>query len=703
MVPLKTTPSVVVVAIAAGVGALVAVPTGIVALGLVIGSLNALFAAGLVLIYRANRIVNFAHASLGACAAVLGVQLIRSEGWPFLAAFAVVLVAGGVAGGVTELLVIRRFATSSRVVLTVATIGLAQLFSFGELVLAEVFDARGAATLTTPFSSFEFSIAPVRFTGDHLVAVLSVPVLVGGLSWFLRATRYGMAVRATSQSAERASLLGVPVKHVSLLVWIVAAVLAAVAGFLRGPIVGLTLGTLVGPGLLLRVLAAAVLARMERLWAAVGWAIGIGVFEQAVQFRTGRSSLVEAGLFVVILGGMLTQRSGLSRADDGGGTWRLADEPRTLPRELARLPEIRAVIAGGIGFAVVGVVAIAVLASDAQANALSLIPIYALVTLSLVVLTGWSGMLSLGQFAIVGVGGAVGASLTTDAGLDFVLAIPAGGLAGTAVALVLGAVTVRVRGPFLAVVTLAFAVATAAFLLTPEFGGWLLPSGIPLRPLLLRRYDLESEQAYFVFCTLVLVVAALSVRALRASRTGRILIAVRDNDRALSSYAVSATHARLLACAISGFLAGCAGVLYSHHQHAVSAASFAPVVSITVFSMAVIGGLGSVSGALLGAIYVRGAQYFFPGTGQLLVSGAGMLLLLLFLPGGLAQLVERARITGLRLIAERRGIRVPSLFRDDRVDDDPSGSTVIEPDAPVIGPSGETGPARAAEPAGARP
>ena len=669
-------------ALVALLGALAVAPVGVLLLGVVIGGLNALFAAGLVLIHRANRIVNFAHAELGACAAVLGVQLMRSEDMPFAVAFAAAVGAGALAGALTEVLVVRRFANASRLVLTVATIGLAQVFAFGELLLAEVFDARGSATLVTPFTAFEFSVSDVRFTGDHLVALAAVPLLVGGLAWFLRATRYGRAVRAVSESSERAAQLGVPVRRVSLLVWVIAAVLAAVAGFLRGPIIGLTLGSLIGPGLLLRVLAAAVLARMERLWVAVGVAIGIGVFEQVVQFETGRAALVDAALFLVVLGGLIMQRNGLSRADDGGGTWRLADEPRPAPRELRRLPELRVGVAMTVTLVVVALATVVAGADDATANSLSLVPIYALVTLSLVVLTGWAGMLSLGQFALVGIGAAVGASLTADAGWDFLVALPAGGLAGSAAALVLGAATSRLRGPYLAVATLAFAVATSAYFLTEEFGSWLMPERTPLRPVLFGRHDLENERTYLVFCLVVLVGAILAVRALRRSRTGRILVAVRDNDRALQAYAVSAAHARLTACGLSGFLAGVAGVLYAHHQHAVSGPSFAPVDSLSVFSMAVIGGLGSVSGAVLGAVYVRGAQFLFPGSGQLLVSGMGMLVLLLFLPGGLAQLVDRGRMAVLRAVAERRGLRVPSLFRDDRDPTDDAG-----PDAPVPGAS----------------
>ncbi len=635
------------------------VPLGIVGLGLVIGSLNALFAVGLILIYRTSRIINFAQAELGAFAAVLGVELIAGPRVPFLVALVTVVVAAAAAGAAVDVLIVRRFARAPRLILTVATIGLAQIFAFGELQVVKIFtDSITSSQIRTPFSGLAFTVHPIRFTGDHLVAIAALPLLVGGIGLFLTRTSLGVAVRAAAENAERAALSGVPIRRVSLVVWVVASVLSALAAFLRGPVIGLTVGSLIGPGLLVRALAAAVVARMQSIPVAVAASLGLGVLEQGFLWSLRRAAVVEVVVFSLIIVGLVFQKKGSGRSEEGRtSTWQLTEEMRPLAASLRRLPEV---VWGRVAVYVLGtaaVLAVAVLASPSQANLLSTLPIFALVGLSLVILTGWAGQVSLGQFALVGVGAAVGATLTADYHWDFLLAMLAGGLSGSAAALAVGATALRVRGFFLAVSTLAFAMAAWTYLFNRQFAEWLLPDATPTRPVLLRRFDLESERVYFVFCAAIFVIAALSARALRTSRTGRVLIAQRDNERAAQSYGVDAVRAKLLAFSVSGFIAGVAGVLYAHHQHAVATASFSPIASLEVFAMATIGGLGSIGGAVLGAAYVRGVQRFWPGPGEFLASGTGLLLLLLFLPGGLGGLLVRARDALMRVIAARRGLQ----------------------------------------------
>jgi branched-chain amino acid transport system permease protein len=289
------------------------------------------------------------------------------------------------------------------------------------------------------------------------------------------------------------------------------------------------------------------------------------------------------------------------------------------------------------------------------------IVVWAIVGVSLVVLTGWAGQISLGQFALVAIGAAVTGSLVREGGVDPLAALAAGTAAGLVAAVVLGLPALRIRGLFLAVTTLAFAATTSSYLLHVD---WLVPEGVIERPFLFGRIDLESDRAFYFFTLALLVLAIVAVRRLRQSRVGRAIVAVRDNERAAQAYGANATVAKLTAFAVSGAIAGLAGGLLVLHQHRLIAVQYDPSQSLQAFAMAVIGGLGSIPGAVIGAIYVKGAQSLLTGGWSLLGTGIGVIVVLLLLPHGLGSLVFRGRDTLLRFAAQRRDIVVPSLLAD---------------------------------------
>jgi branched-chain amino acid transport system permease protein len=163
-----------------------------------------------------------------------------------------------------------------------------------------------------------------------------------------------------------------------------------------------------------------------------------------------------------------------------------------------------------------------------------------------------------------------------------------------------------------------------------------------------------------------LVLAFVAARNLRRSRTGRALVAVRDNEPAAQASSLNVSLLKLTAFAISGAIAGLAGWLYVLHQNGLNTDSFGPEVSLRLFTMVVIGGLGSLPGAILGAVYVRSVEFFIGGGWALLASGGGILLILMVLPGGLGAGMYRIRDEILRWVAKRRGIVVPSLLADIR-------------------------------------
>src|SRR5438046_3893698 len=172
--------------------------------------------------------------------------------------------------------------------------------------------------------------------------MVAVPLLLFGLAWFFGRSDLGIAVRAAADSNERALLLGIPVRRLSLVTWVLAAGLSGVASILAVPVTGTDLGVLGGPVVLLAPLAAAVIARMESLPLAVGAALGIGVFQQAVFWNYPRSSSVDVCLFAIILAALLLQRRRIAPVDGARlGGYVAVREVRPIPAVLRNLPEVR--------------------------------------------------------------------------------------------------------------------------------------------------------------------------------------------------------------------------------------------------------------------------------------------------------------------------------------------------------------------------
>ena len=198
-----------------------------------------------------------------------------------------------------------------------------------------------------------------------------------------------------------------------------------------------------------------------------------------------------------------------------------------------------------------------------------------------------------------------------------------------------------------------------------------------IRPTLWKRFALDSQWVMYYFCAAWLVAVVVLVRAVRGRRPGRVMIGTRDNERAAAALAVPTTRVKLQTFVLSGSIAGLAGGLYVLVAGGTGQGTFQPVMSIEVFSFAVIGGLGSIAGTLAGVFLFRLldfvlAQSVSGDTAAILrlsLTGGGLLFILYFLPGGLWQFVQRWRDRYLRWVAQRRGIHEPSLVADKRVDD----------------------------------
>lgn len=633
-------------------------PIAIVLLGSIIGSSTGLAAVGIILVWRANRVVNFAAGGLGGAAGLNSVLLFINWGWPYPVVFVMAIITGVTLGAVVEILIIRRFTNAARLVLTVATIGLAQVLGGIELLVARLLYGAETPVVTgfeTPLTKIQFDIGPVVFTGDHLLVLAVVPIVVAGLAWFLKRSLAGTAIRAAAENTDRARLLGIPVRNLTTLVWAIAGGLAALTLALQAPFSGATASALAGPAVMLTALAAAVVARMESMPKAFAAAIGIGVLDRLVKWNTSSEELGDVVIFAVIVGSLLLQRS-RSRAHDSDGGWRDAEFVGALAPAINRLKEVQIAKITGLVALIAAAVFVPLMVKPGLAMTLSVMAIWGIVAVSLVVLTGWAGQISLGQFGFVGIGAAAAGNLISRWNVDLFVSLAIAAAAGAVVALLIGVPALKIRGPFLAIVTLSFAVVIDGYALNPNVFSNVVPQDVPA-PSIWGRIDLNEPRNMLWLSLAVLALSIVWARGVRRSRSGRLLIASRDNSKATEAASVSTRCATLSGFMFAGTLAGLAGGLHVILLHGVRAGSYQPVQSVEIFSMATIGGLGSIGGAISGAAGMRGLQDL-DATIRLVGAGAGVLLVLWLVPSGFAGMVAMIRDRIVTRIAARHGMDI---------------------------------------------
>ncbi|MGA1163100.1 MAG: ABC transporter permease [Ilumatobacteraceae bacterium] len=634
------------------------VPLGAWLRGVVIGLLTALLAMGMALVYRATRGLNFAQADLGFVPATLAVGLIVFSGLPYLFGLGVGLAAAVVLGAIVELAIIRRFSRSPRLVLTVATIGITQLLAVFAIRLPRLWDQNAASQRISPPLDWKLTVGSFILNANDFIAVIVAPVAMIGVGLFLTRTRIGTAVRAAAERSERASLLGIPVGGLSTVVWMIAAALSFLALFLRAGILGIPLGSALAIGTLVQALAALVIGRLRNLVTITVAAVALGVLEYGVSWNADSPLLVAPFIGAAVMAALLLQRRSSSRFDqDTTASWRLADEVRELEPHLARHELVFLMRATTYVFVLAGLVLVPLVLRSDQVVKITAIAIYAIIGLSLVVLTGWAGQISLGQFGFVAIGAAVSAKFTSEWNVDLTLAVLIGAVAGAVAAFIVGLPALRLRGLYLAVTTLVFALSVTSWLLNDRFFSWVPGSRRFGRPPLFGRLDIDTPTRFYVYTLVVLALTMLAVRGIRRSRSGRAILALRDNERAAQSYGLSATRLKLTAFTISGAIAGVAGGLFAHLNYSFDLSSYGVNKSLEVFTASVVGGLGSMFGAVLGAAYLRGTEWFVTAEEWRFVSSAaGVLIVLLIVPGGLGALVIRVR-DQLAFLVDRRARR----------------------------------------------
>jgi branched-chain amino acid transport system permease protein len=568
-------------------------------LGIVVGSIYSLSAFGLVLTYRASGVFNFAHGAVGMISAFAFYQLVQGgpinlvvftygQRWklPSPVAFVVVVaVLAPIFGWLADRFMFRSLRDAGEVVKIVATIGLLVAL---QGVAGVVWGAATTLSPTSVFSRNVYVFGGFRATGEQIAAVVLTGALCVLLLMFLRYSTAGIRMRAVVDRADMAELAGVDSGRVSAGSWAVGMGFAAISGILIVPFFG-SLDPTTLTFVVVAATAAAVAGRLYSCPLTLAGGYGIGMAQMLVQRFT--SSDVARQLrpsipFIVLFGLLFLPQ------------WRRRPTDRFTPPPLPALVRAASARSTAVVVACVGGLALLlpfVLGSEWQLQ-LARVPAMGLIFLSLVVVTGYGGQVSLSQAALAGFGALVTAHLVAGLHLPFFAAVALGALAVVPIGVFLAVRAANLSPLFLGFATLAFgAVLDEVVFTSGRFSGGL--SGIVFdRPAYLR-----SARVYYFVVATIFGVCAIGVQGLRRSKTGLELAAMRDTELGLSSLGVDVARLKIAAFSLSALIAGLGGGLLSAADRLATPFTYFKLNSLLFLAIAVIGGIGTWTGALLGA------------------------------------------------------------------------------------------------------
>lgn len=564
-------------------------------IGLVVGSIYSIAATGLVLTYRTSGIFNFAHGAVGMFAAFFFAWLVQRVRLPVWLA-AIVSVAGmaPLMGVALDRVIFRPLREAATVVKIVVTIGLLVALQG----LAATLWGRSGLFAQQIFPTTSYRITGRLSISADQIGIVSVGVFVSLVLWLvIRHTRFGVAMRAVVDRPDLAELMGESSALISSAAWALGSALAALAGVLLTPQVSLEVFILTF--LVINAYSAAMLGRLESLPLTFAGGIVLGVGETLVGRYAPRSvsSSLVASLSVILLFALLIvpRRTPLREPREAAASAPPKPLGAALAGEAVARPLHpllrRAGLSTLVAVAILGPLALSARWIFVLDTSLA----YSMTFLSLVILVGYGGQISLGQAALAGVGGVVVAHLMRGAGLPFLVALPIAGLAAVPVGALLAFPALRLHGLFLALATMAFGLLMekAVFVRTSVTGG---TTGLSVP----RPSWLASD---YRFCYVLLGVFALlawGARNLRRGKWGRVLAAMRDSEVAARSIGVSMTQVKIAVFSMAAFVAAVGGASRVLVFQRVASDDFIALFSLVFLAVAVIGGISSWVGALIG-------------------------------------------------------------------------------------------------------
>lgn len=552
-------------------------------LGLVTGAGYAVAASGLVLTYSTTRVFNVGHGAVAMLMAFVFWQLNDQMGLPvWLALLITVGVAAPVLGWVAERIMMRQLNDAPVSTTLVVTVGLM-------VMLIGVAQAIWPATTARPvlpfFQGNGFHVGAF-VTYHDLLTIASAVVAAGSLYALLTFSRVGVAMRATVDNRGLLQLYGARPSLLSTLSWAIGFALAALAGILLTPVVQLNYFDLTL--LVISSYAAAVAGRLKSLPWTFGGALLLGLLQSyAVGYLPHspllsgvRAAIPALFLFAALL---LSPQAQLRIGQIKG----ISGVP---------VPSVRRALISGAGLiAVVAVLAFAMAPKHTDRMALGLI--LGIVMLSLVPLTGYGGYVSLTQFTFVGIGAIVVARLDSPSPLSILAGAAAAALVGVLVALP----ALRLQGLYLALSTLAFGLLMDKLVFQADFA-FGFNGSLEVPRLALPGVSLDSPEAYAILSSVVFTSVGLGVLALRRSRYGRILLAMRDSPAGCATLGLNLRWTRVRLFGLSAGIAGLAGGLFGGLNQSVAATDFQLFNSLPLLLLAVVAGVTSVSGSAIGGM-----------------------------------------------------------------------------------------------------
>jgi branched-subunit amino acid ABC-type transport system permease component len=608
-------------------------------LGLSLGALYALMATSVTVVYQATRIPNVAFVAVGTAAAVLHWDLATPEGhiggelgwWP---ALAVALVAAAALGLLTDVLV-RAWRGRSQTALVV-------LVGWSAALLAGANAAWGSSAKLLPgvWPGPPLAVGDVAVPRQQLGSILLAVAALALVAALYRRTRFGLALRACAADREAAAMMGMDPDRLSKVAWALSSVLAALAVILVAhPVLSSTYEQTV---YLPFAFGAALLGGFRSLPLAGMGALVLGVVPTLLEPSGGSARLggVRTLVAFVIVAVLLWKRPGLlGRLREP--EHHSEDSVPTTPGGEVRVPPLLGRAAVVVAAAVLAVAVPAFSGDLALAAWVRGISVF-LVCTSIVVMTGWTGQMPLGQVAFAGFSAFMTANLATRLGVPHVLAIPLAAILVLPLALVAGGPALRARGrlPF-AIVSVGLAVVASSFLWGPRSNWFTGPSELARPEWMVSLVGRPAVSLYLLALALAAGVVWFATN-LRRSRVGRAFAAIRDAEEGAASLGIDPLRYRLIALTFSALLAGLGGVVHAYLAGAIDPTRFAAFLSLQYLLYAVVGGAGS----LLGTAAVVFAFEVVPaldggGPGPSAVAALGLLAVAAVPLGGLAGLLRR--------------------------------------------------------------